>query len=57
MRFNKESTLSLKDTSKAFPMRTPLGVLKWRYASADENDLPISGMLINMYYLFINRNN
>lgn len=42
MRFNKESTLSLKDTSKAFPMRTPLGVLKWRYATAEENDLPIS---------------
>lgn len=42
MRFNKESSIALKDTSKAFPLRTPLGVLKWRYTSNDEADLPLN---------------
>jgi len=42
MRFNKDSSIALKDTSKAFPLRTPLGVLKWRFTSNDETDLPLS---------------
>merc|ERR1712137_990443 len=41
-RFNKESTIALKDTSKAFPIRTPLGVLKWRFTSSDESDIPLN---------------
>lgn len=41
-KFTKDAVLALKDTSKAFPMRTPLGVLKWRFASTEESDLPIS---------------
>merc|ERR1712130_78092 len=27
---------------KAFPIRTPLGVLKWRFTSSDESDIPLN---------------
>lgn len=55
MRFNKDSSLALKDTSKAFPLQTPLGVLKWRYTSNDEADLPLNGLFTkNFYFTFCN---
>ncbi len=44
--FSGESTLGLKDASRAFPTGTALGVLKWRLATTDESSVP---MLINCW--------
>lgn len=40
-RFNKQSVLSLKDPSKPFPAHVALNVLKWRFTSTDEADVPL----------------
>mmetsp|Transcript_15183 Transcript_15183/g.30722 ORF Transcript_15183/g.30722 Transcript_15183/m.30722 type:complete len:496 (+) Transcript_15183:15-1502(+) len=44
--FTAESTLGLKDPSKAFPTGSALGVLKWRLATTDEGHVPL---LINCW--------
>jgi len=40
--FNSGSVIALKDPSKPFPVGTPLGILKWRFATRDENFIPLS---------------
>ncbi|ORY18901.1 clathrin adaptor, mu subunit [Neocallimastix californiae] len=40
--FNTESVIALKDPSKPFPVGTPLGILKWRFATRDESFIPLS---------------
>jgi len=40
--FNSESVIALKDPSKPFPVGTPLGILKWRFATKDESFIPLS---------------
>lgn len=40
--FTDKSILRSKDQNKPFPIKQSLAVLKWRFASTDEHDLPIS---------------
>eukprot|EP00004_Rigifila_ramosa_P007779 TRINITY_DN18968_c0_g1_i1.p1 TRINITY_DN18968_c0_g1~~TRINITY_DN18968_c0_g1_i1.p1 ORF type:complete len:527 (-),score=145.68 TRINITY_DN18968_c0_g1_i1:67-1647(-) len=38
--FTDSAMIQLKETSRAFPVSTPLGVLKWRFVSTSEDDVP-----------------
>ncbi|ORX57350.1 clathrin adaptor, mu subunit [Piromyces finnis] len=40
--FNSDSVIALKDPSKPFPIGSPLGILKWRFATRDESFIPLS---------------
>jgi len=40
--FTNDSMLALKDAQRAFPSGNPLGILKWRYQSKDESDIPFT---------------
>lgn len=40
--YSSEHVLGLKDPSRPFPTGAPLGVLKWRYQSMDEGDIPLT---------------
>jgi hypothetical protein len=40
--YSGENTLGLKDPSRPFPCGAPLGVLKWRFQSADESLVPLT---------------
>eukprot|EP01024_Parvocaulis_polyphysoides_P024925 TRINITY_DN2273_c0_g2_i1.p1 TRINITY_DN2273_c0_g2~~TRINITY_DN2273_c0_g2_i1.p1 ORF type:complete len:504 (+),score=64.98 TRINITY_DN2273_c0_g2_i1:1805-3316(+) len=40
--YSSQSMLGLKDPSRPFPTGSPLGVLKWRFQTKDENLLPLS---------------
>jgi len=44
--FNGESILGLKDPNRPFPTNSSLGVLKWRFQSQEESDVPL---LINCW--------
>ena len=44
--FNGESILGLKDPNRPFPTNSSLGVLKWRFQSQDESNVPL---LINCW--------
>jgi hypothetical protein len=39
--FTADSSLVLKDPSKGFPPNMPLGLLKWRFTSKDDDALPL----------------
>ncbi|KAF9161251.1 Coatomer subunit delta [Actinomortierella ambigua] len=40
--FNNEKVIAFRDSSKEFPLNTPIGVLRWRYISKDEGSIPLS---------------
>lgn len=40
--YGDSNVLGLKDPSRPFPSGAPLGVLKWRYQTADESQVPIT---------------
>ncbi|KNE68804.1 hypothetical protein AMAG_13444 [Allomyces macrogynus ATCC 38327] len=40
--WSASSTLALKDASKTFPVGQPTGVLKWRFVSSDEAQVPLA---------------
>jgi len=40
--FTKQSVLALKDTARNFPNGTPAGILKWRFTSGEDDQLPLS---------------
>jgi coatomer subunit delta len=40
--FSEQNVLGLKDASRPFPTGAPLGVLKWRYQTADESEVPLT---------------
>eukprot|EP01023_Acetabularia_acetabulum_P040944 TRINITY_DN3978_c1_g2_i1.p2 TRINITY_DN3978_c1_g2~~TRINITY_DN3978_c1_g2_i1.p2 ORF type:complete len:258 (+),score=46.30 TRINITY_DN3978_c1_g2_i1:1-774(+) len=40
--YASDNLLGLKDPSRPFPTGSPLGVLKWRFQTKDENILPLS---------------
>jgi hypothetical protein len=40
--YSGENTLGLKDPSRPFPCGAPLGVLKWRFQTADESLVPLT---------------
>jgi len=44
--FNSEGVLGLKDPNRPFPTNSSLGVLKWRFQSQNEDDVPL---LINCW--------
>jgi len=41
--FINDGVIGLKDASRPFPIGQPLGVVKWRFQSKDENDVPLYG--------------
>ncbi|PIA13780.1 clathrin adaptor, mu subunit [Coemansia reversa NRRL 1564] len=41
-RFQKDSVISLKDVAGSFPLSQPIGVLKWRIVSGNEDDIPLT---------------
>ncbi|XP_013388796.2 coatomer subunit delta-like [Lingula anatina] len=41
-RFASESCIALKNPDKSFPMKTDVGVLKWRFQTQDESCMPLS---------------
>ena len=40
--YSSDNVLGLKDPTRPFPSGAPLGVLKWRYQSMDEADIPLT---------------
>mmetsp|Transcript_44333 Transcript_44333/g.73871 ORF Transcript_44333/g.73871 Transcript_44333/m.73871 type:complete len:540 (-) Transcript_44333:444-2063(-) len=40
--YSKNNTLGLKDPNRPFPAGSPLGVLKWRMQTSDEDQVPLS---------------
>eukprot|EP00002_Diphylleia_rotans_P005328 TRINITY_DN1445_c0_g1_i1.p1 TRINITY_DN1445_c0_g1~~TRINITY_DN1445_c0_g1_i1.p1 ORF type:complete len:515 (+),score=145.97 TRINITY_DN1445_c0_g1_i1:114-1658(+) len=40
--FQEDGTIVLKDPSRPYPTNTPVGVLKWRFQSKDEADVPLT---------------
>lgn len=40
--FKTRSIIGLKNPAKPFPLNTGVGVLKWRFTSSDEADIPLS---------------
>ncbi|KAJ2374466.1 coatomer subunit delta, partial [Coemansia sp. RSA 2607] len=41
-RFQTESVIALKDPSGTLPLSQPVGVLKWRIVSSNEDDIPLT---------------
>lgn len=41
--WSNQSAIALRDPSRPYPLAQPLGILRWRHASTQESDLPISG--------------
>ncbi|KAJ2503273.1 coatomer subunit delta, partial [Coemansia sp. RSA 2052] len=41
-KFLSDSLITLKDASGSFPLSQPIGVLKWRIVSANEDDIPLT---------------
>lgn len=39
--YTNDSTLALKDQGKAYPLDAPQSILKWRFASKDEDMIPL----------------
>jgi len=44
--------VALKDSSRAFPVRQSLAVLKWRYAGTDESNVPLSSKFLRPFWIF-----
>lgn len=40
--FKNNSMIGLRDSSKCFPTATDVGVLKWRYQTTDESEIPLT---------------
>lgn len=40
--FKNNSTIGLKDTTKSFPTGTDVGVLKWRFQTQEETEIPLT---------------
>jgi hypothetical protein len=38
----KDSMIALKDLSKSFPPGQDVGVLKWRYQTQEESEVPLT---------------
>ena len=43
--FKNNSVIGLRDASKSFPISTDVGVLKWRFQSQDETEIPLTSKL------------
>ncbi|KAJ2499207.1 coatomer subunit delta [Coemansia sp. RSA 1972] len=41
-RFNSDAVIALKDAASSFPLSQPIGVLKWRIVSSNEDDIPLT---------------
>ncbi|KAJ2053632.1 coatomer subunit delta [Coemansia sp. RSA 922] len=41
-KFLSDSLITLKDASGSFPLSQPIGVLKWRIVSSNEDDIPLT---------------
>lgn len=40
--FKSNSVIGLRDPTKSFPLNTDVGVLKWRFQSQDESEIPLA---------------
>jgi hypothetical protein len=43
--WSSKSAIALRDVNRPFPVGQALGVLRWRYASKDETQLPLLGIV------------
>ncbi|KAJ2796185.1 coatomer subunit delta [Coemansia guatemalensis] len=41
-KFQSDSVIALKDAAGSFPLSQPIGVLKWRIVSGNEDDIPLT---------------
>ena len=46
--FKNNSVIGLKDASKSFPIGNDVGVLKWRFQSTDESEIPLTSKLLHL---------
>lgn len=53
--FNSTSNIKLKNPEKPFPLHQDVGVLKWRYTTQDESNMPLSSKLEQYFYAPITR--
>ena len=40
--YSKDSLIALKDLTKSFPPGQDVGVLKWRFQTTDESEIPLT---------------
>jgi hypothetical protein len=56
--FKNNSVIGLRDPSKSFPIGTDIGVLKWRFQTQEETEIPLTSrsfFQIKIFYcIFIN---
>ena len=47
--------IGLRDANKAFPVATDVGVLKWRFQTQDETEIPLTSSIYThcYYYIFL----
>ena len=43
--YSKDSVIALKDLSKSFPPGQDVGVLKWRFQTTDDSEIPLTSIL------------
>lgn len=47
--FKNNSVIGLRDSTKSFPINTDIGVLKWRFQTTEETEIPLSSKHIKFY--------
>jgi hypothetical protein len=48
--YSKDSVIALKDLSKSFPPGQDVGVLKWRYQTTDESEIPLTSKILSFSF-------
>ena len=43
--FKNNSVIGLRDATKSFPIGTDVGVLKWRFQTQEESEIPLTSNL------------
>lgn len=51
--FKNQSVIGLKEASKSFPVGTDVGVLKWKFQTQDDTEIPLTSNIIFFYVLRI----
>lgn len=45
--FKNNSVIGLRDSTKSFPVGADVGVLKWRFQTQEETEIPLTSKLLN----------
>ena len=48
--FKSNSVIGLKDASKSFPVATDVGVLKWRFQTQEEAEIPLTSITLEIKF-------